>query len=64
MIGDYGVKAMFTAPTAYRAIKRDDPDGLLMRGHDLTSLHTVFSPASGSTPTPTPSGPARTSASP
>ncbi|HET6694445.1 MAG TPA: propionyl-CoA synthetase [Pedococcus sp.] len=42
VIGDYGVKAMFTAPTAYRAIKRDDPDGLLMRGHDLTSLHTVF----------------------
>ena len=42
VIDDYGVKAMFTAPTAYRAIKRDDPDGLLMRGHDLTSLRTVF----------------------
>jgi propionyl-CoA synthetase len=33
---------MFTAPTAYRAIKREDPDGALMRGHDLSSLRTVF----------------------
>jgi propionyl-CoA synthetase len=42
VIGDYGVKAMFTAPTAYRAVKRDDPDGALMRGHDLASLRAVF----------------------
>ena len=42
VISDYGVKAMFTAPTAYRAIKRDDPDGRLMTGHDLSSLETVF----------------------
>ena len=27
----HGVKAMFTAPTAIRAIKRDDPDGRLLR---------------------------------
>jgi propionyl-CoA synthetase len=42
VVADYGVKAMFTAPTAYRAIKRDDPDGALMREHDLSSLQTVF----------------------
>ena len=42
VIADHGVKAMFTAPTAYRAIKRDDPDGELMKGHDLSSLETVF----------------------
>ncbi|NYG06685.1 propionyl-CoA synthetase [Phycicoccus badiiscoriae] len=42
VVAKYGVKAMFTAPTAYRAIKRDDPDGELMRTHDLTSLQTVF----------------------
>jgi propionyl-CoA synthetase len=42
VIGDHGAKAMFTAPTAYRAIKREDPTGELMRGHDLSSLRTVF----------------------
>lgn len=42
VIADHGVKAMFTAPTAYRAIKRDDPDGELMKGHDLSTLQTVF----------------------
>jgi propionyl-CoA synthetase len=42
VIADHGVKAMFTAPTAYRAIKRDDPAGELMKGHDLSSLQTVF----------------------
>jgi propionyl-CoA synthetase len=42
VISDYGAKAMFTAPTAYRAIKREDPDGELMKAHDLSSLETVF----------------------
>ncbi len=42
VIGDYGAKAMFTAPTAYRAIKREDPTGELMKGHDLSALETVF----------------------
>jgi propionyl-CoA synthetase len=42
VISEYGVKAMFTAPTAYRAIKREDPDGELMRGHDLSRLEAVF----------------------
>lgn len=42
VVEEYGVKAMFTAPTAFRAIKRDDPGGELMRRHDLSSLETVF----------------------
>ncbi len=42
VIEDYGVKAMFTAPTAYRAIRREDPDGRLIAEHDLSSLETVF----------------------
>ncbi len=42
VIADHGVKAMFTAPTAYRAVKREDADGTLMRGHDLSCLETVF----------------------
>ena len=42
LIADYGVVAMFTAPTAYRAIKKDDPQGLKMRDYDLSSLRTLF----------------------
>ena len=33
---------MFTAPTAYRAIKREDAAGTLMAGHDLSTLRCVF----------------------
>ena len=42
VISEHGVKAMFTAPTAYRAIKRDDPQGELLRDYDISSLETVF----------------------
>ncbi|MGA8045052.1 MAG: propionyl-CoA synthetase [Dermatophilaceae bacterium] len=42
VIADYGVKAMFTAPTAYRAIKKEDAAGDLMRRYDLSSLETLF----------------------
>ncbi len=42
VIAEHGAKAMFTAPTAYRAIKREDPEGLLLAEHDLSSLRTVF----------------------
>ncbi|WP_439817901.1 propionyl-CoA synthetase [Zavarzinia sp. CC-PAN008] len=33
---------LFCAPTAFRAIKRDDPDGALARQYDLSSLRTLF----------------------
>ncbi|MBC9956800.1 propionyl-CoA synthetase [Yimella sp. cx-51] len=42
VIADHGVKALFTAPTAFRAIKKEDPDAALMAGHDLTSFRTLF----------------------
>ena len=42
VISEHAAQAMFTAPTAYRAIKREDFAGDLMRGHDLSSLETVF----------------------
>ncbi|MCA1780743.1 MAG: propionyl-CoA synthetase [Dermatophilaceae bacterium] len=42
VISDYGVRAMFTAPTAYRAIKKEDATGELMKEHDLSSLQTLF----------------------
>ncbi len=42
LIAEYGAKAMFTAPTAYRAIKREDPHGALLATYDLSCLETVF----------------------
>jgi propionyl-CoA synthetase len=42
VISEHQVKALFTAPTALRAIKRVDPDGKLARGVDLSSLQTLF----------------------
>lgn len=42
VIGEYGVKALFTAPTALRAIKRVDPDAELLRAHDLSGFRTLF----------------------
>ena len=36
------VRTLFTAPTAIRAIKRDDPDGLFMHAADLSSLQALF----------------------
>ena len=38
----WGVVALFTAPTAMRAIKKDDPDGALVKDHDLSKLRAVF----------------------
>ncbi|WP_299446206.1 propionyl-CoA synthetase [uncultured Phycicoccus sp.] len=42
VISTYRCRAMFTAPTAYRAIKREDPRGELTKGYDLTCLDAVF----------------------
>ncbi|MEU5880749.1 propionyl-CoA synthetase [Spirillospora sp. NPDC047279] len=36
------VKALFTAPTAIRAVKKEDPDGALLAGHDLSAMDTLF----------------------
>ncbi|MDP6189507.1 MAG: AMP-binding protein, partial [Gammaproteobacteria bacterium] len=42
VIEEYKVKAIFSAPTAFRAIKKEDPEGLLLKNYDLSSLKTVF----------------------
>jgi propionyl-CoA synthetase len=42
VIAEHGVKAMFTAPTAFRAIKRDDPTGALLADHDMSRFKTLF----------------------
>ncbi|MBX2879884.1 MAG: propionyl-CoA synthetase [Granulosicoccus sp.] len=36
------VKVLFTAPTAFRAIKREDPEGKLIKNYDLSSLNALF----------------------
>ncbi|BDA61089.1 MULTISPECIES: propionyl-CoA synthetase [Shewanella] len=41
-IAKYQVKSFFTAPTAIRAIKREDPDGEFIQGVDLSCLKNVF----------------------
>lgn len=42
VISEHGVKVMFTAPTAIRAIKKEDPDGELLRQYDLSCLSYQF----------------------
>ena len=42
VLSEYGVKALFTAPTAFRAIKREDPQGKLPGQYDLSSFRTLF----------------------
>ncbi len=42
VISEYGVKALFTAPTAFRAIKKEDPEGKLAKQYDLSCLKTIF----------------------
>ncbi|GAA2314715.1 propionyl-CoA synthetase [Streptomyces kunmingensis] len=39
---EYGVKTLFTAPTAFRAIKKVDPEGKLARRYDLSRLAYLF----------------------
>lgn len=42
VIAEHGVKALFTAPTAFRAIKKEDPDGNFIRKYDLSQFRTLF----------------------
>jgi propionyl-CoA synthetase len=42
VIAQHGVRVLFTAPTAFRAIKREDPNGAYMRHHDLSRFRTLF----------------------
>lgn len=42
VISEHKVKALFTAPTAFRAIKKEDPNGEYIKKYDLSSLTTIF----------------------
>ena len=39
---EHGVKALFTAPTAIRAIRKEDPDGEYLGKYDLSALQYLF----------------------
>lgn len=39
---EYNVKVLFSAPTAFRAIKKEDPEGKLLANYDLSNLRTIF----------------------
>jgi propionyl-CoA synthetase len=39
---EHGVSVLFTAPTAFRAIKREDPHGTFMAAHDLSRFRLLF----------------------
>ena len=42
VVEQHGVNVLFTAPTAFRAIKKEDPDGAFIRKHDLSRFRTLF----------------------
>ncbi|GHE03020.1 acyl-CoA synthetase [Defluviimonas sp. 20V17] len=42
VIQDHKVASFFTAPTAFRAIKREDPKGEMVNRYDLSSLRALF----------------------
>ncbi|SFI45133.1 propionyl-CoA synthetase [Jannaschia pohangensis] len=42
VMADHGVVSFFTAPTAFRAVKREDPSGAQMAGHDLSKLRNIY----------------------
>jgi propionyl-CoA synthetase len=42
VIAEHGCVAMFTAPTAFRAIKKEDPQGKLFSRYDLSQFRTLF----------------------
>ena len=39
---DHGVVSLFTAPTAFRAIRKEDPDAKLLKQYDLSKFRALF----------------------
>ncbi len=42
VIAEHGVNVFFTAPTAFRAIRKEDPDATFLKNHDVSSLRSLF----------------------
>ena len=42
VIAEHNVRSFFTAPTAIRAVKREDPNGELLKKYDLSNLQALY----------------------
>lgn len=42
MVEEYKIKALFAAPTAFRAIRKEDPEASELKKYDISSLTTIF----------------------
>ena len=42
VVAEHDVKCLFTAPTAFRAIKREDPKGALIKNYDISGLRGLY----------------------
>jgi propionyl-CoA synthetase len=42
VISQHGVKSLFTAPTAFRAIKKEDPNGVLFKKYDISKFECLY----------------------
>jgi propionyl-CoA synthetase len=42
VISEHNVKSFFTAPTAFRAVKREDPKGEFVKKYDFSCLNVVY----------------------
>ncbi len=42
MIAEHKINTFFTAPTAFRAVKKEDPEAKLLKQYDISSLRTLF----------------------
>jgi propionyl-CoA synthetase len=42
VIAEHRVKTFFVAPTAFRAVRKEDPEGALLAAHDVSCLERVF----------------------
>jgi len=42
VVQEYGIKSLFTAPTAFRAIKKEDPKGEYAAKYDLSNFRYLF----------------------
>jgi propionyl-CoA synthetase len=42
VVAEHGVRTMFTAPTAIRAIRKEDPAGAFLTDHDISRLRYLF----------------------
>ena len=42
VVSDHKVKVLFTAPTAFRAVKKEDPEGMYVKKYDISCLKYLF----------------------